>query len=139
MKKHARGKWAGIVVPVLFIGMLISPFVLAAWYASMVNSVGLSARFPDQEEIDETQRRGNVLVERLEAYFDRYGQYPKTLSSLDGNPASSPELVPVWDKRQWWYSQRDDGADFELGFSPVADMYPYHSYQGSTGRWFCDY
>jgi hypothetical protein len=84
--------------------------------AALVSSAVLlgALRFSGSSgSIDETVRRGNIIIQALNKYHEDRGQFPATLTDL--RPEYLKEIpTPDWGLRAWKYG-REAGTSFYLG------------------------
>ena len=74
----------------------------------MAGFVGCS----DKGQLDETERRGNLIIQALKSFHSKHGTYPASLKALV--PDYLPEIPkPTWGLQVWKYS--GNHTDFSLG------------------------
>lgn len=65
----------------------------------------------DRGKIDETKRRGDMIIRALEQFHSDRGYYPQSLADLA--PKHIKELAPpTWGLKEWQYESR--GSEFTL-------------------------
>jgi hypothetical protein len=83
------------------------------------------------DQINESKRRGDDIIQSLESYRAQNGRYPARLDLLI--PAYQKSIEnPTTGNQQWIYSVRSDGQFFNLEFRATED-HP-HRFGKSTGR-----
>jgi hypothetical protein len=87
--------------------------------------------------IDESIRRGDVIVASLEHYKTRYGAYPDDLGKLV--PEFQPEIQsPVAGNRKWRYNTFGDGSDYTLAFEDDSQYLPTAWRKPNYLKWAVD-
>lgn len=94
-----------------------------------------------EAELEESKRRGAVIVQALEAHRARAGAYPDSLHALVPGQLRAIEQ-PTWGLRRWRYRrllpaspQAGDREYFQLSVAASASGYPVLYYDITTARW----
>jgi hypothetical protein len=86
----------------------------------------------------ETSLIGGDIVEALEAYRTRQGEYPESLDGLVPTYLD-PVIRPPWGNSGWRYRKYNkDAFELEVGFGSDEYLYPAKSYSSSNGYWHSD-
>jgi hypothetical protein len=139
VKKEILAIGCGSVVLLVCVGGMVAvmagPLVLDLAKEVMAQDLGMS-----EARTAESERRGDVIVEALQAHKARHGRFPATLDDL------APDLLPAIQKPtagtgEWEYRTFDSGQGFQLMFGEGADMYPSHSISSRRLEigWYRDY
>ncbi len=92
----------------------------------------------DGRQVEASQERGNAVVDALEAYRARFGEYPGSLAEL-ATIQSTPILPPTTGDRKWHYVAGADRRTFRLRFRAGWMGYPVSGTdQRWRGRWWLD-
>ena len=61
----------------------------------------------ESKKLDETERRGDIVVEALEHYREANHEYPEQLSDLIPDYINEISL-PAWGLKEWFYEKYQD-------------------------------
>lgn len=90
----------------------------------------------DEDSLEESKRRGAVIVDALAEYRADHGTYPAHLVMLAPRYVTAVE-PPTWGLRAWRYRTYTPGEEpyFQLSVAANESGYPALYYDVRTGRW----
>lgn len=139
VKKEILAIGCGSVVLLVCVGGMVAvmagPLVIELAKEMTVKDLGMN-----EAQTTESERRGEAIIEALQAYHEANGRYPDSLDALV--PEHLAEVQPpTAGTGAWEYAAGEDGQRFFLQFGVGQDMYPSHSISSDTlGQgWYRDY
>src|SRR5436190_1477550 len=93
------------LVMVLMLGGMAASFLFLCW--------SLGYTFSSPSVLEETERRGNQVVEGLERFRTDHGTYPDSLQEL--SPKYMQEVLPpTWGLKTWIYAAERERKGYDL-------------------------
>lgn len=99
--------------------------------------VGCGKRSWSSKNVEESKKRGGIIVVALDNYKQSKGAYPKSLDELvPAYLASIPQ--PAAGNTNWTYIGGPPDSDFMLEFSGPTDRDPQYWFDSETRHWEWD-